>query len=436
VGLLTGLCLLRAFALDWYEVASGSMAPALLGPHRDLRCAKCGLGYACDALDEPPVGKRALCPNCWSWGPELAAVAPVGGERVLVVRNAWGALAPRRWSVVAFRAPHRAGRVQVKRVLGLPGEQIDLRGGDLYINGRRQRKTLAQQRALAQLVHDAVRDPRPWFGLDLSGYGWRRAQPGFVCWSNGPEHADEVHWLEYRHRQPTGLAGATREAPPEDRCAYNQVRSVEESFPVRDLLLSCRLAWRKRGDLYFRLQAGRHRAIIQVTLPAGELLLEVDGAIVRRMRLHGLTEEVQHWEVSTFDGQILLALDGRTQFCHMLREAAATAGASSRPLALGCRGLHVHVYELRVWRDVYYFWPRAAQQRHHASGGVTLGPDEYFVVGDNVAISDDSRSWPAPGVPARLLIGRPVLVYWRSRSVQILGRQISIPQLSGVRYIY
>jgi hypothetical protein len=41
--------------------------------------------------------------------------------------------------------------------------------------------------------------------------------------------------------------------------------------------------------------------------------------------------------------------------------------------------------------------------------GWQLGPTEYFVLGDNGAISDDSRSWPTgPGIDEKLLIGRPI----------------------------
>lgn len=39
----------------------------------------------------------------------------------------------------------------------------------------------------------------------------------------------------------------------------------------------------------------------------------------------------------------------------------------------------------------------------------SLAPNEYFVVGDNAAISEDSRTWvPHGGLNAKLLIGKPL----------------------------
>jgi hypothetical protein len=40
-----------------------------------------------------------------------------------------------------------------------------------------------------------------------------------------------------------------------------------------------------------------------------------------------------------------------------------------------------------------------------------LGAAEYFVLGDNVPLSEDSRHWTEPGLPRKLLLGK-VLRGW------------------------
>lgn len=47
---------------------------------------------------------------------------------------------PARGEVVLVRDPRAPDHVQVKRVLGLPGERIELRGGTLLVDGRRHRE--------------------------------------------------------------------------------------------------------------------------------------------------------------------------------------------------------------------------------------------------------------------------------------------------------
>lgn len=47
---------------------------------------------------------------------------------------------PRRGEVVLVRDPRDAAHVQVKRVIGLPGETVEVRDGTLLVDGRRHRE--------------------------------------------------------------------------------------------------------------------------------------------------------------------------------------------------------------------------------------------------------------------------------------------------------
>jgi len=56
---------------------------------------------------------------------------------------------------MAFHPPRQLHELAVKRVVGLPGEIVQIRHGDVYIDGQIARKPLAVQRALAIPVDDA-----------------------------------------------------------------------------------------------------------------------------------------------------------------------------------------------------------------------------------------------------------------------------------------
>lgn len=57
------------------------------------------------------------------------------GDRLLVAKLAYHAQLPRRGDIIVFRSPHDAASDYVKRVIGLPGDQVELRLGRVYING-------------------------------------------------------------------------------------------------------------------------------------------------------------------------------------------------------------------------------------------------------------------------------------------------------------
>lgn len=58
------------------------------------------------------------------------------GDRVLVNRMVYRLHDPRRGDVIVFRYPHDPAVIFIKRVVGLPGDILEVRDGRLYVNGR------------------------------------------------------------------------------------------------------------------------------------------------------------------------------------------------------------------------------------------------------------------------------------------------------------
>src|SRR5205823_4308610 len=127
---------------------------------------------------------RPSCPNCGRSDFDRAETVDRSGDRLLVQKYVFDWFSPRRWEVAVFQNPNDPSQAYVKRVVGLPGESIRIAGGDVYVNGRIARKSLAEQRAMRILVYDNNFSPpdaehRPrWLGRP--GGGWRPRSTGFL----------------------------------------------------------------------------------------------------------------------------------------------------------------------------------------------------------------------------------------------------------------
>ena len=141
-------------------------------------------------------------------------------------------------------------------------------------------------------------------------------------------------------------------------------------------------------------------------------------------------------EVSLVDQQFLLAFDGRTVVAWPYDRPEPPPLPPSCPLAIGAQGMEVTVRDLRVYRDVYYTHPIGPPGHRRGGRPVRLAADEYFVLGDNSPISEDSRTWPERGaVDAKLLVGKP-LVAIPSVPLSLWGRwHFQVPNPAGIRYI-
>jgi signal peptidase I len=106
-GILLAVFVAKAAIAEPYYVPSGSMEPTLLIGD-ELLATKYPYGYGSASLP--------------------AFIVLPGTVRIL------GAL-PRRGDIIVFRWPGDRSQIWVKRVIGLPGDKIALRDGQVWING-------------------------------------------------------------------------------------------------------------------------------------------------------------------------------------------------------------------------------------------------------------------------------------------------------------
>ena len=97
---LAVVLVLRSFIAEPYKIPSSSMMPNLL------------------------IGDFILV-NKFSYGLRL----PITNQKFVAIGE------PARGDVVVFKPPHDPENNWIKRVIGLPGETIELRKGELYVNG-------------------------------------------------------------------------------------------------------------------------------------------------------------------------------------------------------------------------------------------------------------------------------------------------------------
>ena len=394
------------------RIAGGSMAETLLGEHFELRCDDCQVDFNCDA-QPPPASGEIVCPNCGFQQPLAENARRMPGQRVLVDRFAFLLSRPRRGDIVAFRDPLEPSRLAVKRLIGLPGERISITDGDLFIDGRRPIRSLGEQKRVATCVYDdsyrARRRPARWRASKKPSR-WSPTSRGFRFSANGIDTdspntgGDELEWLIYHHQASFAGPLHHRETPVVDNCGYNQEVSRTLNT-VRDLLLSCQLKLSEQAtDVAFRIHDGRELHQVTIDRPNRRVVLTGGG---QRLAHADFDNDLQDsWirvEYSTFDGELQFAVNGRTVIRHRDSAREGAWQPTSTPVGIGLSRGSAELTELRLSRDSYYLPPpgRSSWQTDNP-----FDRDCWIVLGDNGAVSIDSRHWAEAGLPRRLVMGR------------------------------
>ncbi len=402
----------RGFEAQAFVIPTGSMAPTLMGRHKEVTCPQCGFVYAVNASEEiegSPYPRRVYagtCVNCRFQATRLDDEPSFKGDRILVSMFPYdlpylpGASEPERWDVVVFRYPEEPEVSYIKRLVGLPGETIRIYHGDLFVKApdssdfRLQRKPLMHQRAMQIPVFDDRLRPRATAGRDEwtrwkseQAGGWKVVDPSVSSYRCEQPTNDWVE-LRYRHLAPDPeqwqalLSDRTpaQQARPTlitDFYSYNTNLTADGADLVRQLRGDSENAWLQPhwvGDLTVS-------ARVDVTKAAGELKLELIKAGVAHRCLVDLAtgkatlsrgdEALGEFETSisrpgryelefaNVDDRLTLLVDGRQVGGEGVEfdrgdDPIAPTEADLSPAAVAVRNATVVVSDLVLKRDIYY----------------------------------------------------------------------------------
>ncbi len=226
--------LFRAFLAEAFVIPTGSMAPTLMGAHKDLICDRCEQPFQCGASRERSgpetqlVVVAGICPNCRHVNPiDLAGDAnhaTFNGDRILVSKFTYALSDPQRWDVIVFKYPGNPKQNYIKRLVGLPNETLTLRHGDVYARptGSIERDEILRKPpekllAMRHLVYNTdYQSPllinadypsrwQPWRkgspGPPSDSWKIERSEDGMTATLDG-SGSDQLQWLRYYHRWP------------------------------------------------------------------------------------------------------------------------------------------------------------------------------------------------------------------------------------------
>lgn len=378
-------------------VTGSSMAPALLGSHYHWQCTSCHRSFRCNSQSLPAANRDAVCAHCGESNDVQRGVFEPG-NRILVDRTAYSWRSPRRWETVVLRSPDDPETLCVKRVVGLPGETVNLSDGDLVIDGRVVAKPVRTQRVLAVAVADAKDAAERWRAEREGTWTFRDAR-----WVHPAGRKHVTDWLAYHHVEPTTAAGKS-ESPILDGSPTDQSESRRLN-PVADVLLRCKIHGAVDGACYLRARSRGDDFRVSLPLGTGAVRLSHNGNRVRAARVAGGHHESLAVELVVSDHKLRVLLAGKPALEYEFEPIPREDSDEGSILSIGASESALEVDEIDVSRDVYYTQaPRNPRQYR-------LSADEYFVLGDNSPHSVDSRQWAARGgVTASLLLG-PALAW-------------------------
>lgn len=487
----------RGFIVEPFIIPTGSMAPTLLGAHTAWRSPETGETWAVTPRDYEPTEKNpplAVQGARDSADGPLVVVDPVSrlpitgadkplrpGDRILVQKYIYVVSPPRRWDVVVFKSPESPDENFIKRLVGLPGEELRIVDGDVFtrpLEGadrtwRIQRKPERVQRGLWRPLFSGEYAPVGWMAQGHLwqgpwwGDGWRmvgltyrsdRPDPGPLSWEvegddpTGPPHWPIDDWVYYNEtpryrvelsRFPVSDLRVRAGVEPQDPGASFTATIIARGHEFQGVVASDgAAAVRMRALETADAPAGAWRTLgVGRTRPlrAGRVteveFAHADQALALRVGGETIARGVYDWDAE----ERLRWAGGRSEAAGARFDTTSPANYLAPRVSVRVDGSRATLHRLGLDADLAYQPSRVRQS-------FRLEKDQFFVLGDNSAASRDARVWdavdpwvaeeidPTTGVvPRELLMGKAFLVYFPAPHRGL--PRLPVPDFGRMRWI-
>jgi signal peptidase I len=324
-------------------------------------------------------------------------------DRVIVDKLSFAFRNPRRWEIVVFKHPVERSRVMVKRLVGMPGEDLKIEHGDVWTRPNAEAPWTIERRPPGVMgAHwkrlDVDEPSRPSWE-PVSGEGWR------VVGRDVTARGDGV--VRFRPRESSvfdgyadGYADALR---PIVRTEFTSRGMRDGRHTVGDLRLEGELeALAGTTRVSFELSEGLRTYEFRLPGPAAEAGATAEIRVRDSATYGGSASPVRREEVvaagpvfrleageavdfaiENLDDRLRLEVDG-----NVLVELAVDPASDQRSsAAIAVHGAGADLTDLHLLRDLFYV-PQDLPR-----GMVSIPAERYFFLGDNTLDSADGRDW-------------------------------------------
>ncbi|MCH9654419.1 MAG: signal peptidase I [Planctomycetes bacterium] len=125
----------QPFLYESFIIPTNAMAPTLLGHHHQDVCPECNSpNYGSIVEGSYRFGNQIqICDNFHVTEVSEVDSQKHSGDHIIVAKY----LNPKRWDLVVFQYPASPSVTYVKRLVGLPGEKIQIQGGAVWADGKK-----------------------------------------------------------------------------------------------------------------------------------------------------------------------------------------------------------------------------------------------------------------------------------------------------------